>query len=271
MRLEKYIAAAANPALLLYKLSKSYIRTYEGFSYRFAKNGEARLLRKLRDFNIQTVFDVGANVGDWSEIAVSNFPNAKVHAFELSEDTFENLAKSAAAHGFKANNFGLSDQEMEITYKDYGADSTVNTIVGNADFHDQKMPATIKTGKVSTGDNYCETNDIQFIDILKIDVEGAEHMVLAGFEKMLSERRVAVIQFEYGFVNGDANFLMKDFYRLFEKWGYAVGPLKPRGVIFGDFEYRLNNFNSGPNFIAVSNDRPDLVEALRGPSINGFY
>ncbi len=247
------------------------MRTYEGFSYRFSRNGEARLLRQLSRVGIKTVFDVGANIGDWGVIAVAHFRGADIHAFELSEETFLQLEKTAKEHEFKANNFGLSDQETEIRYKDYGAGSTVNTIVGGADFHDARIDAREKLGRVTTGDIYCANNGIDHIDLLKIDVEGAEHMVLAGFEKMLAERRIDVVQFEYGFVNGDAHFLMKDFYRLFEAHGYSIGPLKPHGVIFGAFDYRLNNFNSGPNFVAVSNSRPDLIEAVRGKSIKGFY
>ncbi len=271
MQPNKFLRNLGNPALLLYKACKSYVRSYEGYSYKFHKNGEARLFSQLSGRDMRTVFDVGANVGEWSQIARSSFPHAAIHAFELSDTTYNILAKTASEHGFTANNFGLSEQDAEIEYKDYGDGSTVNTIIVDADFHDERLAANIKTAKVTTGDAYCAANGIEQIDLLKIDVEGAEHLVLRGFHRMLSEQRIGLVQFEYGFVNGDAHFLMKDFFRLFEDYGYVIGPLKPKGAIFGPFDYTLNNFKSGPNFVAVNKKRPDLIDAVAGPSIRGFF
>ena len=37
-----------------------------------------------------------------------------------------------------------------------------------------------------------------------------------------------------------------------------------------DFNYKLNEFNSGPNFVAVSEKKTDLIKTLSGPSIKGF-
>ena len=271
MQVKKYLSALGAPSFLLYKLCKSYVRTYEGYSYRFPKNGEARLLEQLGQHDIKTVFDVGANVGEWSVLAKSRFPDADIHAFELSESTFNTLSPVAQRHGFTANNCGLSDSDTEITYKDYGDGSTVNTIVANADFHDGKLAAQEKRARVMRGDAYCLEHGIEHIDLLKIDVEGAEHLVLQGFERMFLEQRIGLVQFEYGFVNGDAHFLMKDFFRLFEQWGYAVGPLKPKGVIFGAFDYQLNGFKSGPNYVAVAKTQTALIDAVAGPSIKGFF
>lgn len=271
MRLRKTATALSNPSLLLYKLCKSYIRTYEGYSYKFRKNGEARLLENLSGHGLKTVFDVGANIGDWSLIAASSFPDADIHAFELSDSNFSKLKQTADRNGFTANNFGLSNQNTEITYKDYGDGSTVNTIIPGAHFHDARIVATEKRARVMRGDDYSKESNIDTIDFLKIDVEGAENLVLQGFESMLSQKRISVIQFEYGYVNGDAHFLMKDFFGLLSQWGYTIGPLKPKGVIFGDFQYRLNDFKSGPNYVAVSMDRPDLIAAVKGESIKGFF
>jgi FkbM family methyltransferase len=178
MRLKKYLSAIRDPSFLLYKLSKSYVRTYEGYSYRFSKNSEARLLEKLGRHNIETVFNVGANVGDWSVLAASIFPNADIHAFELSETTFCNLKRTANINGFKANGFGLSNRNADIAYRDYGEGSTVNTMVDGANFHDNRLESKEKRARVMRGDDYCSEFGIETIDLLKIDVEGAEHLRL---------------------------------------------------------------------------------------------
>jgi hypothetical protein len=43
-----------------------------------------------------------------------------------------------------------------------------------------------------------------------------------------------------------------------------VGVLKPNGVIFKKFEYKLNGFESGPNFLAIlksDNHLKNLISA----------
>lgn len=46
-------------------------------------------------------------------------------------------------------------------------------------------------------DRYCDTNTIDHVDLLKIDVQGAEDRVLAGAAKMLP--RIDIIQLEITF------------------------------------------------------------------------
>ena len=87
--------------------------------------------------------------------------------------------------------------------------------------------------------------------------------MLKGMGKLLEEKRVRVVQFEYGYTHADIPFLMRDFYRLFNGLGYQVGRLAPRGVQFQEWSYRLNNFESGPNFVAVPEDREDWIECVR--------
>jgi FkbM family methyltransferase len=245
-------------AKFLYKGARYYCRWYEGFSYNSYTNGEARLLRSLDKSAEKVIFDVGANIGDWTKLALRETPSSTVHCFELSKETFFSLKKSVGDNRVKFNNFGLSNINGDIEYKDYGADSTVNTLLIDSNFHDQNTEFEVKKATVICGDDYCSDNQISTIDYLKIDVEGAEHLVLLGFEKMLKDKSIKLIQFEYGYTHGDVHFLMKDFFNFFENLGYVVGVIKPRGVIFQPFNYRLNDFDSGPNFVAIREDDVDL-------------
>jgi FkbM family methyltransferase len=267
----KLLSAVINPRYGVYAAAKKFVRHYENFSFDFDRNGERLLLERLGAFPFRTILDVGANVGDWTKIARSYFPKATIHCFELSAATYSNLQHNlAGAANVQLNQFGLSDAEGEITYKDYGQDSGFNTILQNGQFHDNWLPFAEKKGKLLTGDQYCAARSISEIDLLKIDVEGAESLVLSGFADLLANHCIKVIQFEYGYANADAHFLMKDFYGLFREHGYEVGPLKARGVLFQEFNYRLNDFQSGPNFVAVAKDRPELIRALRGPDLLGY-
>jgi hypothetical protein len=52
-----------------------------------------------------------------------------------------------------------------------------------------------------TIDDYCAEHGITFIDHLKIDTEGHDLFVLKGAQRMLRERRIGALQFEFSEMN----------------------------------------------------------------------
>jgi FkbM family methyltransferase len=249
-----------------YSLANQYCDAYRDFSYEFRDNGELLVLNGLAKAKIQTIFDVGANVGDWSKIAAGVFPESDIHAFELSPATFQTLGKSLDGKRFHLNNFGLGSYDGEIEFKDFGENSGSNSIITDLSFHDSHTPSSIKKSRIVRGESYCQQHGIKAIDFLKIDVEGAEHLVLEGFKGMLGEKAIRCVQFEYGYANGDAKYLMKDFFAFFESFDYSVGKVCSAGARFGPFDYTLNDFHSGPNFVAVRRSDGQLLRLLeQGP------
>jgi hypothetical protein len=115
--------------------------------------------------------------------------------------------------------------------------------------------------QLDTGDSYCRERDIQRIDLLKIDTEGAEHKVLAGFDQMLKAEAIDIIQFEFGQANIETHFLLKDFFELLTPCGYQIGKLHPCSVEFHDYHYDMQDF-VGPNFVAVRGDRCDVIKRI---------
>lgn len=254
--------AWANPNEVLVKALQGWINSLRGYSYDFEKNGEKALLEKLVQFKVQTIFDVGSNIGDWALVAQGLFPQAKIHAFELSPRTYQTLAQRLGHTQVVLNNLGMADKVGEIEFKDYGENSPVNTILTQASYHDHRLPATLSKALLTTGDTYCDLNQIESVDVLKIDVEGVDHLVLKGFEQRLRNQKIRLVQFEYGYTHGDAKFLMRDFYDLFAGHGYIVGRLTKKGVSFQPWNYKMNDFRSGPNYVAVRQSDDKLIRAL---------
>jgi FkbM family methyltransferase len=253
-----------------YRRARRIVKRYEGNSNKFDRNGEAWLLRAMAPLSPRVVFDVGAHIGEWSQAARAALPEADIHAFELTPDTFETLRANVSDPRVTLNPFGLSDADGTMTFKDYGDNSGGNSTVLRLVFQDRERGFTLREGQLRAGSSYCAEHGIDRIDLMKIDVEGAESMVLRGFAPLLERQAIGVIQFEYGYAAGDMHMLMRDYYDLFEGWGYVVGPLKRTGVLFRPFEYRLNDFTSGPNYVAVPAARKDLRAALQGAPIPGY-
>lgn len=244
----------------LLELCEIYVDYYNNFNYDFYRNGEAYLLEKLSALPMSTIFDVGSNIGDWSLAAEKFFPASIFHTFEISETPFKELVSKLTKPNFVNNAFGLSDTTGQIQYRDFGDNSQVNSCVTDFAYH--PFESTIKTSNVMSGDDYCRLVNVTNIDLLKIDVEGAEPKVLNGFSQMLNQRSIRAIQFEYGYINGDAKFLMRDFYEFFHKYGYIVSKIEHGRFDFSGFNYKKNNFKSGPNYLAIRKDDHQLISLL---------
>jgi FkbM family methyltransferase len=237
--------------------ANAYTACYQNQIYDADVNGEHELLRRIARFSPSCVFDVGANVGNWSTLALETFAQAEVHAFEIVPDT---SAKLLAALGSEPrahlNEFGLADEPGELEIKYFPANTEVSGLI-----QVYEGEYELRSCRVETGDAYCDARGIEHIDLLKIDVEGADLAVLRGFEKMLGRGGVDVIQFEYGRPNIEARALLRDFYELFEGLGFLLGKLYPDGVEFRPYAIEHEDFR-GPNYVAVRGAREDLVTAL---------
>lgn len=236
----------------LYGASLYYIDQYNNYSYDFYKNGEFGLVKACSKIFVDgstVIFDVGANVGDWTADCRKFSSSAKYFLFEMSEETFETLRERFGGDRLIAlENVALGQKDGRLEYKFYGSGSGSNSLVTNSDF--KKSEFELRSVEVKAGDGYCSERGIDKINLLKIDTEGNEYDVLMGFRGLLEEKRIDVIQFEYGYANGDAGHLMKDFFVMLNGCGYSVGPLRRKGVLFKEFSYSDNNFRTGPNYVA---------------------
>jgi hypothetical protein len=87
---------------------------------------------------------------------------------------------------------------------------------------------------------------------LKVDVEGHELPVFMGAEKMLSEQKISVIQFEYGGCNLDSRVFLSDIWGFLESYGYGIAKIHPNGLHHYDgYEQRLEAFKYS-NWVALN-------------------
>lgn len=170
-----------------------------------------------------TVFDVGANIGELT-LLYSKFVGEKgaVHSFEPCVKTFEKLnliSKISNRPQIKLNNMALYSKVQEVTLNTYGDDlSAWNTIA------DRKVGTVVNTEKMMayTVDEYCKQNKIDTIDLLKVDVEGAEYDVLLGAEQMFRNKKIKCCAFETGGTTFDMGSSPEMIINYLQRFGYAV-------------------------------------------------
>lgn len=235
-----------------------YLSWYANANYDLHTNGESFVLATLGKAGPRVIFDVGANVGDWTLEASRCCPGALIHAFEVAPPTFEQLTANV---GHLANvcccMAGLSDADGTIRMRYYAALPALTT----ATAYPHACPYSEIDGSVTTGDTYVASHGVEHIDLLKIDVEGMEQQVLRGFDATFARKAIDLVQFEYGRVSIVNGFLLRDFHAFFRDRGYLVGKIFPTYVDFRDYRLADEDF-VGPNYLACREGRPDLVSAL---------
>lgn len=95
---------------LLYRLCKRYTDFYNGENNPdIATNGELRFMQHVLP-QCSLVFDVGANVGDWTALTLDINPQLTVHCFEPSQATYQQLLTRGFPSSVIYNSFGMSSK-----------------------------------------------------------------------------------------------------------------------------------------------------------------
>jgi FkbM family methyltransferase len=218
-------------------------------------NGEYEMLRRLGADALGTVFDVGANRGSWSREVLRINPQATVYCSEISHPTREQLR--LAMPEAVVLDYGLFDREDEVRVKHYPDDDRLSSVYD----YPHPLQAVWRDERVLTGDRVVAEHRVERIDMLKVDVEGADLAVLRGFRGCLETGRIRVVQFEYGFASVLARTFLLDFFELLSPRGYTVAEVHQQRA--EPLRYRLERENFfGPNFVAVHNSAGELFDRI---------
>lgn len=176
-----------------------------------------------------TVFDVGAHVGELT-LMFSRFVGHEgcVHAFEPSGAGFAKLSTICAAASLanvQLQPVALADQEGTVLLYSYGDDYlswTSQALRPLETYGINVRSVSNEEAPCVTLDLYCERNSVASIDLLKIDVEGAEFQVLLGARRMLEAGRIKCIAFEFGQTTFDMNNDPTDIEEYLKDLGYVL-------------------------------------------------
>jgi FkbM family methyltransferase len=179
--------------------------TYEPFETKIFMN-----LIKENDI----LLDIGANIGYYSIIAASIIKKGKIYAFEPEPHNYDLLTRNIKINGYNniipvqkvVSNFN-GKVKMYIDNKNTGSHSLSQENVANL-----KNYLEVNSIKL---DDYLEGINQRKVDIIKMDVQGAESQVIDGLTKTLHHNTSIKIIMEFwpkGLINMEINpikFLQK--------------------------------------------------------------
>ena len=226
------------------------------------RDREAILARLFVDRPPTVVFDCGASGGGFSAAYLALFPRATIHAFEPHPHTAKMLRERF--HG-----------EPRIVVEQ----AAVGAVAGVAAFHLNRLPYTSSllprpsAGRryfplmdgveervdvpATTLDDYCRRHAIERIDILKMDIQGAELAALRGAESLLREHRIDAIFTEAFFVPHYEGACL-----LHELWGHLAGHGYGLYTLFPSREGRNGQLRLGDAIFVSPELRAAVVDRI---------
>ncbi|MDW8465872.1 MAG: FkbM family methyltransferase [Chloroherpetonaceae bacterium] len=148
--------------------------------------------------------DIGANVGFYAlHFARQVGNNGKVFAFEPSPEVAAKLRKNVSLNGFEeiveVEEWAVSDRSGTIEFAISPDENSGWGHIGDDSRFSRKI--TVRT---DTLDNFFERKHIRVVDVMKVDIEGAEDLLIMGAEKILSEKKVRHIYMEFCTMSSEA-------------------------------------------------------------------
>ncbi|MEH2406734.1 MAG: FkbM family methyltransferase [Nostoc sp.] len=206
------------------------------------------------------IFDVGSNQGQYLKLILEIFPEdtLSVHCFEPSSYTFGILKSSVdpkLKSKIKLNNLALGKIEGELRLHYNKAGSALASLTKRRLDHFGITFDDSEVVRVDTVDNYCNKNNVQQIDLLKLDVEGHELDVLIGASEMFLKQAINVVSFEFGGCNIDTRTFFQDFYYFFNNINMSLFRITPAGYLYPIKSYKEVFEQFRPtNYLAIKND-----------------
>lgn len=193
-----------------------------------------------------TIFDIGAHRGESVENFNNYFDNPRIFSFEPFKESFEVLLlKLSKLSNTKIYNLGFSNFNGKGTLYNYVDPknpnlSSTNSILqlNQGDFipnYSDKQKVECEFMKLDT---FVEKNNIRYIDLLKIDVQGAEYKVVEGANNSLKNNKIKCVLIE---------IMIADYYKEQKKFDFYIS-------LFKDYGYELKGF-----FNLISNKDKSLL------------
>ncbi len=192
----------------------------------------------LKEKNINTIFDIGANTGQFAWQFHRLFPDVEIYSFEPLENCYKELLKNMRhVPKFHAFNFALGDKngKAEIHHNNFSPSSS---LLEMEKLHKEAFPYTDKVCveeiEIKRLDDVADNLSIKENILIKIDVQGFEDKVILGGEKLISKASVLILETSFQPLY-KGQLLFEDIYEM----------LKRRGYIYSGSEHTIRNPNDG--------------------------
>ena len=197
-----------------------------------------------QEINPKIIFDIGGNIGITAIYLAKLFPDAVIYTFEPLKENFDILEKNIQCYqNIKAFNFGLGSKNGN--FKVYLSNDSEN--YGGISFYPDPIGNKVESYvlcEVKNINDIIKNFNIESIDLIKIDTEGAEYDILTSIE----EEVLRSASWVTGELHGNRDFELLNY---LEGLGFSIALNK-------EIDNRLFMFNAGKADVISKLSRKDI-------------
>ena len=215
---------------------------------------EARLVTRFLKPGM-VFFDVGANFGQYTVLAAERVgATGRVHSFEPSARMYGELCFNVTLNDLQErcllNNLALSDKEGSARLSRYEAGAEVYGSLGTQHRATSRIEGYEEV-VTTTLDAYVAQHQIDHVDLIKMDIEGAELLALRGGERLLCRADAPAIVLEMADVNAKGfAYSALDAWDYLESFGYRLYSFQNRESALSR-AVRPNDFLTAQDLLAI--------------------
>ena len=179
----------------------------------------------LRGLGMKTVFDIGANVGQFATEIRAELPEAQIYSFEPIKECYDKLVTNFRKDTrFRAFNFALGEKEESMAMNK-SAYTPSSSLLPMADPHKELFPHTAKSApeqiKIRRLDDVlAELEPVAEPFLVKMDTQGYESKVITGGLETL--KKASAVLTEASFVElYEGQPLFDDIYEKLKALGFT--------------------------------------------------
>jgi len=163
------------------------------------------------------IIDIGAAIGEYSLYAANKYPKSKIYSFEPFPESFDLLKEN-----IKLNNYNDQIHPFNIAVSDNSKGEVLSiSKFGNQDNSTHNVPGGLYESSIKTSsttiDEILLKNNLDKVEILKLDCEGAEWKILFCSDKILNRIRFITME-----LHSYQDYKPKDLVTFLEKNNFKV-------------------------------------------------
>ena len=216
---------------------------------------EPETMEWIDSFNKNQKFifwDIGSNIGLYSIYNAIKNQNSKTISFEPSTSNLRVLSRNISLNNLQNKieimPLALTNQNnifLNMNEKNFVEGGALNSFGETYNFEGKQFEAEMKYKTFGTSIDYIiEKNILEIPDYIKVDVDGIEHLILKGGERVLKDKKLKSMLIE---INENFVEQYNDILNIMKDSGFEIKEKKNNSDLFDSDE--KNSFSKVYNFI----------------------
>ncbi len=158
------------------------------------------LIEIAKPLGINSIYDIGANVGTWAQLAKSLLPNARIDGFEplpMHQEGFAKNFEGVADVNLHGISLGAENGKGSLHVTDFSDASSLLPLAEASSSHFGLTEVGVVATEIRRLDDFRKEFGLPNSDLIKLDVQGFELEVLKGSRECLRTTKAVISEVSF--------------------------------------------------------------------------